>query len=531
MNYVELARQKALKYGLNPDLFVRQIQAESSFNPKAVSSAGAIGLGQIMPNTAKELGINPEDPDQNLDGAARYMRQQLDTFGDYPLALAAYNAGARRVREAGGIPNITETQNYVSKIMGTGGSAMNANPMGTGGLLAASQAIEEEYKQEQADKPLFQRDSFKDMAGDMAILFNSMRMEPDDNIVQAVNSIKNKRTEKQARNKTVELMKRAGRDDLAAAAEAGVLSAKEAYATMLSDASKIRERQAAAAQSTAASSLEFERQKELIGLRKSATDQQLSSEEKLVNLYRNAYPNKTEAEILEMAMSGEQNAPAAFQSLHLQALAAGLVEGSPEYQNFMLTRGAGEQAAARLGAKQVVGAPAAIEKANSAITAIDSILENPNLAGVTGKYEGQFGTTGFGSMYFSQDEIDLIKDIDNLGAKVFLEAFETLKGGGQITEREGRLAQEAMENLSRQQSPEKLRKNMRDLKDVILKGQERARNKIQVPESERYTGPLGANYSVGSGSAQEGGATKTDPSGRKYRLVDRGNGVKQKVYE
>ena len=243
MNYVELARQKALKYGLNPDLFVRQIQAESSFNPNAVSSAGAIGLGQIMPNTAKELGINPEDPDQNLDGAARYMRQQLDTFGDYPLALAAYNAGARRVREAGGIPNITETQNYVSKIMGTGGSAMNAN-MGMGGLLAASQAVEEEYKQEQADKPLFQRDSFKDMAGDMAILFNSMRMEPDDNIVAAVNSIKNKRTEKQARNKTVELMKRAGRDDLAAAADAGVLTAKEAYATMLNDAKEIRQAQA-----------------------------------------------------------------------------------------------------------------------------------------------------------------------------------------------------------------------------------------------------------------------------------------------
>ena len=243
MDYVELARQKALKYGLNPDLFVRQIQAESSFNPNAVSPKGAIGLGQIMPATAKELGINPNDPDQNLDGAARYMRQQLDTFGDYSLALAAYNAGAGNVRKAGGIPNFTETQNYVSKIMGTGGSAMNAN-MGTGGLLAASQAVEEEYKQEQADKPLFQRDSFKDIAGDMAIAFNSMRMDPDDNIVAAVNSIKNKRTEKQARNKTVELMKRAGRDDLAAAAEAGALTAKEAYSTMLNEAAELRKIQA-----------------------------------------------------------------------------------------------------------------------------------------------------------------------------------------------------------------------------------------------------------------------------------------------
>lgn len=251
MDYVELARQKALKYGLDPTLFVRQIQAESSFNPNAVSPKGAIGLGQIMPATAKELGINPEDPDQNLEGAARYMRQQLDTFGDYPLALAAYNAGAGNVRKAGGIPNFTETQNYVSKIMGTGGSAMNANPMSTGGLLAASQAIEEEYKKEQADKPLFQRDSFKDMAGDMAILFNSMRMEPDDNIVKAVSSIKAERTERGARNKTVELMKRAGRDDLAAAASSGVLSAKEAYATMLSDAAKIREAQAKGGELTA----------------------------------------------------------------------------------------------------------------------------------------------------------------------------------------------------------------------------------------------------------------------------------------
>jgi hypothetical protein len=78
----------------------------------------------------------------------------------------------------------------------------------------------------------------------MAIAFNSMRMEPDDNIVAAVNSIKNKRTEKQARNKTVELMKRAGRDDLAAAADAGVLTAKEAYSTMLNDAAELRKRQA-----------------------------------------------------------------------------------------------------------------------------------------------------------------------------------------------------------------------------------------------------------------------------------------------
>lgn len=240
MDYVELARQKALQYGLDPDLFIRQIQAESAFRPDAVSSAGAIGLGQLMPATARELGVDPSNPAQNLDGAARYMRQQLDTFGNYPMALAAYNAGPSRVQKAGGIPNITETQNYVSKIMGAGGSAMNANT----NILGAAQAAEEEYKKEQAAKPLFQRDSFKDIAGDLAVAFNSMRLKPDDNIVRAVESIRTQRTEAKARNKTLEMMAKIGRDDLAAAVQSGALTAKEAYGQMLADAAELRKAQA-----------------------------------------------------------------------------------------------------------------------------------------------------------------------------------------------------------------------------------------------------------------------------------------------
>lgn len=240
MDYVELARQKALQYGLDPDLFVRQIQAESAFRPDAVSSAGAIGLGQLMPATARELGVDPNNPAQNLDGAARYMKQQLDTFGNYPMALAAYNAGPSRVQKAGGIPNITETQNYVSKIMGAGGSAMNANT----NILGAAQAAEEEYKKEQAGKPLFQRDSFKDIAGDLAVAFNSMRLKPDDNIVRAVESIRTQRTEAKARNKTLEMMTKIGRDDLAAAVQSGALTAKEAYGQMLNDAAELRKARA-----------------------------------------------------------------------------------------------------------------------------------------------------------------------------------------------------------------------------------------------------------------------------------------------
>ena len=136
MDYRQLAYQTAQRYGIDPDLFVRQIQAESSFRPDAVSSAGAIGLGQLMPGTAKELGVDPNDPVQNLEGAARYMRQQLDRFGDPALALAAYNAGPDRVAKANGIPNIKETQNYVAKILGgKGGAAMNQQPQQSQGLL------------------------------------------------------------------------------------------------------------------------------------------------------------------------------------------------------------------------------------------------------------------------------------------------------------------------------------------------------------------------------------------------------------
>ena len=136
MDYRNLAYQTAQKYGIDPDMFVRQIQAESAFNPAAVSSAGAIGLGQLMPATAKELGVDPTDPVQNLEGAARYMKQQLDRFGDPALALAAYNAGPSRVAEAGGIPNIAETQNYVAKVLGTKGGTKMAQPQQPQGLLS-----------------------------------------------------------------------------------------------------------------------------------------------------------------------------------------------------------------------------------------------------------------------------------------------------------------------------------------------------------------------------------------------------------
>ena len=128
MDYRQAAIDAARKYGIDPDMFVRLIQQESSFRPNVVSPKGAIGLGQLMPATAQELGVDPRDPLQNLEGAAKYFSQQLKRFGSPELALAAYNAGPTRVAKLGRVPNIAETQNYVKTIVGEGQTTM-ATPM------------------------------------------------------------------------------------------------------------------------------------------------------------------------------------------------------------------------------------------------------------------------------------------------------------------------------------------------------------------------------------------------------------------
>ncbi|WP_245625532.1 lytic transglycosylase domain-containing protein [Ahrensia marina] len=97
------------------EIFEALINAESSFNPKALSPKGAQGLGQLMPETAADLKVeNPFDPKQNLIGSARYFTQLLERFGSLDLALAAYNAGPQRVEQYGGIPPFPETRSYIA---------------------------------------------------------------------------------------------------------------------------------------------------------------------------------------------------------------------------------------------------------------------------------------------------------------------------------------------------------------------------------------------------------------------------------
>ena len=117
--YKAKVAELSARYDLSPTLIEALVWQESRWRASAVSPVGARGLAQLMPGTARQLGVNPDDPFANLEGGARYLREQLDRFdGDLEKALAAYNAGPGRVERAGGIPRIRETQNYVAAIMG-----------------------------------------------------------------------------------------------------------------------------------------------------------------------------------------------------------------------------------------------------------------------------------------------------------------------------------------------------------------------------------------------------------------------------
>jgi len=116
--YLAMARAVARKYAIPEALFVRLVEYESGWDPRATSQKGAVGLAQLMPETARRLGVNAHDPRANLEGGARYLRRQYERFHSWRLALAAYNAGPDVVAQYKGVPPFRETQDYVRSILG-----------------------------------------------------------------------------------------------------------------------------------------------------------------------------------------------------------------------------------------------------------------------------------------------------------------------------------------------------------------------------------------------------------------------------
>ena len=145
-DYVDYAAQAAQDAGISPEIFVRQIQQESGFQPyrpdgsPLVSPAGAIGIAQFMPGTAAGRGVDPADPYASLDAAAKLMRSYLDKYGSWELALAAYNAGGGAVDKYGGVPPYQETHNYVAAILGGESIPVDA-PAAGGGLPVIPVAV------------------------------------------------------------------------------------------------------------------------------------------------------------------------------------------------------------------------------------------------------------------------------------------------------------------------------------------------------------------------------------------------------
>ena len=123
--YADLFCSAGAAHGIPPSILAAVAKAESAFDPDAVSHAGAQGLMQFMPATAEEMGVDPYDPASAIDGAARYLSQNLRRFGSMELALAAYNAGPGNVQHHDGIPPFAETQAYVPKVLAAAGMDTN----------------------------------------------------------------------------------------------------------------------------------------------------------------------------------------------------------------------------------------------------------------------------------------------------------------------------------------------------------------------------------------------------------------------
>lgn len=228
VDYREEARKAALEFGLNPLLFERQIQQESGFNPDAQSPKGALGLAQLLPGTALDMGVMRNDPIDNLRGGAKYMRMLLDRYnGDYRLALAAYSAGMGNVDKYGGIPPFKETQNYVSTIVGR--DVIGTQP---GNTQQGGPAVDQ-YAQQPQSKGILSYITDPEKRAKLGLVLSSLATTPNAGVQSMLTNKIAKFEDTRTNNKTAQWLVSKGREDLAQAVAGGMLSPKDAIATVM----------------------------------------------------------------------------------------------------------------------------------------------------------------------------------------------------------------------------------------------------------------------------------------------------------
>jgi len=303
-----------------------------------------------------------------------------------------------------------------------------------------------------------------------------------------------------SKNKTVDMLRAQGRDDLADALLNRTISTKEAFSVM---------------QSEKAADLAFSRQKQL---KQMGTGLGGNSEfAQKFRIYKSANPDMPDAEILQLLQAEDKsNLPATFRSLDLTARASGFKPksegGTGKYEEFMSGQGAGFKQVAKnmanLTTEKFAEYGASLQKAGRATELINRIKTSSSLDGVLGKVEGQLkpGTPG-GFLLLNDAETDLVQLIDNLENSVFLSAFQDLKGGGQITELEGEKAQRAIVNLSRVRSKKDFLQALQDYQDVIDSGAERAAKGLTVDNP--YTGTISFSGFSNLPSSTQGTTSQT----------------------
>lgn len=435
VDYRAAAAEIAQKYGLDPEMFVRQIQQESGFDPNAKSSAGALGLAQLMPGTALDMGVLRIDPLQNLEGGAKYMRMLLDRYnGDYRLALAAYNAGMGKVDKAGGIPAFPETQNYVNAIYGS-----QPNTTQQGGPAV------DQYAQPPQQKGILSYITDPEKRAKLGLVLSSLASTPNAGIQQVLSNKIAGFEDTRTQNKTVQFLQSRGRADLAEAVAGGMISPKEAVAAAM-QAPEEKGRVVDAA------------------------------------TLRLRYPNAVIEEGLYSEKPDGTISKVGGGGTNINMPGAPVI--GPVPPNYEVVKDANGNNVLRL----IPGGPAATEAnivanqnaslaaaAGDSLSLIDSVMGDPNLGAVTGMIQGRIPPV-------TQAATDLVTKIDQMQGQAFLQAFQSLKGGGAITEREGQAALNAVARLQRVQSEEAFKASLEELRTIIERGKRRLEGQ-NIPES------------------------------------------------